>query len=111
MKVDGLSIGLLLSMEDFGYQSLIQEMLPDLPLETADEGYSDKLKSAVEDYRAAYRAFDDAVETSGPPLQPSSPPATTRRATMPGVPFALTLRSAPAILIQTWPPPQPAPFN
>ena len=62
MKVDGLSIGLLLSMEDFGYQSLIQEMLPDLPLETADEGYSDKLKSAVEDYRAAYRAF---VETSG----------------------------------------------
>ena len=65
MKVDGLSIGLLLSMEDFGYQSLIQEMLPDLPLETADEGYSDKLKSAVEDYRAAYRAFDDAVETSG----------------------------------------------
>ena len=52
-------------MEDFGYQSLIQEMLPDLPLETADEGYSDKLKSAVEDYRAAYRAFDDAVETSG----------------------------------------------
>lgn len=65
MKVDGLSIGLLLSMEDFGYQSLIQEMLPDLPLETADEGYSDKLKSAVEDYRTAYRAFDDAVETSG----------------------------------------------
>ena len=53
MKVDGLSIGLLLSMEDFGYQSLIQEMLPDLPLETADEGYSDKLKSAVEGYRAA----------------------------------------------------------
>ena len=103
MKVDGLSIGLLLSMEDFGYQSLIQEMLPDLPLETADEGYSDKLKSAVEDYRAS--------KPLEPPLQPSSPPATTRRATMPGVPFALTLRSAPAILIRTWPPPQPAPFN
>ena len=65
MKVDGLSIGLLLSMEDFGYQSLIQDALPYLPLETTAEGYSEKLKSAVEDYRTAYHAFDDAVGASG----------------------------------------------
>lgn len=65
MKISGLSIGKLFEMEDFGYLCLIQEVLPRLPLEAADVGYSDRLKAAADAYKNAYREFDEAVHSSG----------------------------------------------